>query len=111
MEDPVVITERIQAFNGHRYYRNPRTGGFVNTRRHEQLHRAVWAAAHGPIPEGFVVHHINHDRSDNRLVNLQAMPAGEHASHHHRGATRPPRPYVDPYERAAFVDEVMRALP
>lgn len=29
-----------------------------------------------------IVHHINHDRLDNRLENLQLMTRGEHSRHH-----------------------------
>lgn len=47
-------------------------------------HRWVWEMAHGPIPEGFHVHHINHDRCDNRLENLQIMPGHEHRDMHAR---------------------------
>lgn len=34
-------------------------------------HREVWEAAHGSIPEGFDVDHINGNIHDNRLVNLR----------------------------------------
>lgn len=47
-------------------------------------HRLIWEAAHGPLPDGWVVHHINGDRSDNRLENLEAMPAEEHGRLHAR---------------------------
>lgn len=36
------------------------------------------------IKKGEVVHHINHDRKDNRLENLQLMTFKEHASLHMR---------------------------
>lgn len=32
-----------------------------------------------------IVHHINHDPSDNRLENLVVLTQSEHASYHHRG--------------------------
>lgn len=47
-------------------------------------HRRIWEDAHGPIPEGFIVHHVNHDPLDNRIENLQLMRRGDHARHHHR---------------------------
>ena len=31
---------------------------------------------------GLVVHHKNHDRTDNRLENLELMTAGDHTRHH-----------------------------
>jgi len=41
-------------------------------------HNLVWMQAHGPIPEGYVIHHLNGIRSDNRLSNLVALPARLH---------------------------------
>jgi len=44
----------------------------------------VWEKANGPIPDGFVVHHLNEDKLDNRLENLGIMAAGEHSRHHNQ---------------------------
>ena len=35
------------------------------------------------------VHHINGDKLDNRLENLEVMTRAEHASHHHKGLMKP----------------------
>ena len=52
------------------------------------VHRACWEAHHGPIPEGHVVHHVNEDRVDNRVENLDCMPDAEHGQLHARSAAR-----------------------
>jgi len=36
-----------------------------------QLHRVIWEAFNGPIPEGAEIDHINGDKADNRLENLR----------------------------------------
>ena len=38
-----------------------------------QVHRFVWECFNGIIPEGKVIDHINNDKEDNRLCNLQLM--------------------------------------
>ena len=45
-------------------------------------HVMVWEAANGPLQAGMQVHHINEDKLDNRLENLQAMSALEHKRLH-----------------------------
>lgn len=45
-------------------------------------HRFVWQQTNGPVPPGFVVHHENEDKSDNRLSNLRLMRRADHTREH-----------------------------
>ena len=42
------------------------------------MHRYVWENINGKIPFGFDIHHINNDKSDNRIENLECLPKSEH---------------------------------
>jgi len=55
--------------------------------RHRYFYRSrwVWQQSNGPLPPGYHVHHRNADPSDDRLENLQAMPASEHLRVHGMG--------------------------
>ena len=44
------------------------------------VHRLVWSAFNGSIPEGLQVNHINEIKSDNRLSNLNLMTAKENSN-------------------------------
>ena len=41
--------------------------------KHWRLHRLIWEWHNGPIPAGMEVDHINDDRGDNRIENLQLL--------------------------------------
>ena len=45
-----------------------------------RLHRFIWEAFYGAIPNGMSIDHINGDKTDNRLNNLQLLTFSENAS-------------------------------
>lgn len=55
-----------------------------------QEHRYVWVKENkSEIPNGAVIHHINHNRSDNRIENLIMIESsGEHSRMHLKGVPR-----------------------
>ncbi len=49
-----------------------------------KVHVLVWEEVNGPRPKGFVIHHINFDKTDFRLENLQLLSNHEHRKLHRR---------------------------
>ena len=41
-------------------------------------HVLVWEQHNGPIPEGYQIHHIDGDKSNNSIENLQLVSALDH---------------------------------
>ncbi len=65
-------------WNG-KIYRRDNGGHYVFS---EKLHRSVWEKHFGPIPEGYVIHHIDEKKHHNGLMNLQILTEKEHRQHH-----------------------------
>jgi len=69
----------FQTFNGNKYtLRN--NGYYARTdSRRTLMHRDVWKFYKGYIPKGHDLHHINHNKTDNRIENLEIYSKSEHS--------------------------------
>lgn len=47
-----------------------------------RLHTYVWEKFNGHVPNGYDIHHIDHDPSNNEIENLIALPESEHHKLH-----------------------------
>lgn len=45
------------------------------------VHRLVWISFRGPIPKGLQINHLNEDKSDNRLSNLEMVTAKQNINY------------------------------
>lgn len=76
------MPEKYQWFNGLKFTRDDKTGYYLNSTIRERMHRYVWKFHHGEIPEGYQIHHIDHNRGNNDISNLQMISNHLHASMH-----------------------------
>ena len=64
-----------------------RDGYLKSTGRNGQacaIQRACWEACHGPIPSGRIIHHIDGDRLNNDIANLECLTRPAHIALHGR---------------------------
>ena len=86
-KDPAVISETRQEFEGRRYSRSGQDGYYRlgnKARGSTLLHRNVWAYHYGEIPEKHHIHHIDGDKGNNCIDNLECVPDKYHRQHHHQ---------------------------
>jgi hypothetical protein len=72
----------FMVFNGKKY--TLRNNGYLACTDgvRSSMHRDVWCFHNGEMPENYDIHHINGDKTDNRLENLQILPKSEHTKLH-----------------------------
>lgn len=61
-------------------YKHRRIGGRAGPMK--LVHHVIWEQAHGLIPEGYQIHHIDHNKHNNDLENLVALSASDHQKVH-----------------------------
>lgn len=54
-----------------------------------KLHRVIWETANGEIPKGYDIHHIDKNRQNNSISNLELIHCSKHRSEHIKGDKNP----------------------
>ena len=80
--------KKYAIYNGKVYVRDDKTGYYLNSTSRKRLHRVVYENEVGPIPDGFEIHHIDRDKSNNEISNLQCLSKREHAILHGTSLTK-----------------------
>lgn len=76
------MSEKYQYYNGLKFTRDEKTGYYLNSTLRIRMHRFVWLCEKGEIPKGYDVHHIDHDRSNNVISNLELLTKSQHRKTH-----------------------------
>ena len=71
-----------QKFDGITFVSDERGYYYNSTHGKIYMHRYVWEYYNGPIPKNHEIHHIDFDRSNNDISNLQLMTKSEHRKIH-----------------------------
>lgn len=78
----------IETKYGNAYLRSDGYYGICSNEKgnsRQLLHRLIWEEHYQkPIPKDFVIHHINFDKRDNRIQNLQCVHKNTHLQFHNR---------------------------
>lgn len=59
--------------------------GMMHNGKRMFQHKVFWERVNGKVPEGYVIHHKNGIKDDNRIENLEIMSHSKHSSMHHIG--------------------------
>lgn len=73
-----VIDERTQIFDGEKFY-VCKSG---HPKQSVSIHRRLWKYYFGEIPEGCQIHHIDFNKTNNDISNLQLVTVAEHREIH-----------------------------
>jgi hypothetical protein len=81
------VTEKNRGKAGMIMKQSPDRYGYMRVRlspegkRHRRVHRLMWEAFCGPIPEGLMINHESGIKSDNRLGNFTLVTRQGNADH------------------------------
>ncbi len=68
---------------GKKFYQDKKKGYWISTTYPRiRAHVWVWISKYGKIPTNYHIHHINENKSDNRIENLELIHKKRHMSHH-----------------------------
>lgn len=73
----IYKNEKFRVQSSGRYYQSDNKDA-----KERLLHRRIWLDNHGEIPDGYIIHHIDHNWKNNDISNLALMEMREHLSIH-----------------------------
>lgn len=69
-----------------KFKKDANTGYYLSTKKignsRIRLHRYIWQKYNGEIPKGYDIHHIDHNKDNNEINNLELLVREEHKARH-----------------------------
>ena len=91
-------------YNNNSYYKNTR--GYLHSRTNGYLHRVIWKEHHGEITDGLQIDHINENKLDNRIENLQLITAKQNSQRNRFGTVYLRSRYkARPYQARRYLND------
>lgn len=79
MDDVVIL-------DGYKFRKDKKTGYYLSSvainGKRKRLHIYVWERENGTIPKGYQIHHIDHNKDNNSIENLEMLTSKEHTQRH-----------------------------
>lgn len=73
--------------DGYKFRKDKKTGYWLCSTLHKRLHRYIYEKYNGTIPKGYEVHHIDHNKDNNEIDNLELLTRKQHNELHKREMT------------------------
>ena len=73
--------------DGYKFRKDKKTGYWLCSTLHKRLHIYIYEKYNGNIPKGYEVHHIDHNKDNNEIENLQLLTKKEHNKIHYEEMT------------------------
>ena len=71
---PKCVHEKLNIKKGYKWV--TREGKII------AVHMLIWEENYGKVPKGYIIHHKNGIKTDNRLINLEVVTMKEHKQKH-----------------------------
>ena len=86
IDDGFIDDKYVYLFQKHKWFKSKGYFACYLGRRPNRefiyLHRLIWKLEYDNIPEKYEIHHINGNKVDNRLQNLECLSKSEHRKRH-----------------------------
>ena len=87
MEELKDCTDKFIYIDGYRFTRDEKTNYYRCNALRKRLHQYIWEKHNGKTDKGYHVHHIDENKLNNHISNLELMHGSKHISMHMNNLT------------------------